>query len=68
MAIMRAFCFNTGRNSSKTTFWRCRLNRNIKDKLFNCFIGFWRTRTSNEFGLIALENSDHMPGEFGPIA
>ena len=31
-------------------------------------IGFWRTRTSNEFGLIALENSDHMPGEFGPIA
>ena len=30
--------------------------------------GFWRTRTSNKFGLIALENSDHMPGEFGPIA
>ena len=29
--------------------------------------GFWRTRTSNEFGLVALENSDHMPGEFGPI-
>ena len=31
-------------------------------------IGFWRTRTSNEFGLIALEDSDHMPGEFGPTA
>ena len=30
--------------------------------------GFWRTRTSNEFGLVALENSDHIPGEFGPIA
>ena len=30
--------------------------------------GFWRTQTSNEFGLIALENSDHMPGEFGPVA
>ena len=46
MAIMRAFCFNTGRNpakqqkSSKTTFWHCRLNRNMKDKLglFICFM------------------------------
>ena len=30
--------------------------------------GFWRTRTSHEFGLFALENSDQIPGEFGSIA
>ena len=40
----------------------------IKPVDFVCLYGFWSTRASNEFGLIALENSDHMPGEFGPIA
>ena len=29
---------------------------------------FWKTLTSYEFGLIALEKWDHMPLEFGPIA
>ena len=40
-AIMRAFCFNTGRNQAKqhsrVVDWRW-LNKNMKDRLLNCFI------------------------------
>ena len=40
-AIMHTFCFNTGRNQaqqhSKVVDWSW-LNKNIKDRLLNCFI------------------------------
>ena len=41
MAIMHEFCFNTGRNLAKQHYsvvdWSL-LNKNMKDRLFNCFI------------------------------